>query len=67
MRIAFLLQDTGAVYGAERATLDLAKGLRAAGVDARMLLIEESRLGVSDGALRREILRLQLPVEKFLK
>jgi glycosyltransferase involved in cell wall biosynthesis len=44
MNIVFLLQDTGTVYGAERATLDLAAGLNAAGHRPRFLLMEETRL-----------------------
>ncbi|MFH0908167.1 MAG: glycosyltransferase [bacterium] len=47
MIIAYLLQDTGAVYGAERATLDLATGMAEHGVDVRILLIRESRLGLA--------------------
>ena len=52
MRIVLLLQDTGKVYGAERATLDLAAGLRAAGEEVTVLLIEETRLGAGASDLR---------------
>lgn len=62
MRIAFLLQDVGSIYGAERATLDLVEGLRSAGVDARMLLIEEKRLALRESSLQREIEQRQIPV-----
>lgn len=44
MIIVFLMQDIGAVYGAEKATLDLAEGLRDQGVDIRIWLIEEVRI-----------------------
>ena len=44
MNIVFLLQDTGTIYGAERATLDLARGLREAGHRAAFILLEETRL-----------------------
>ncbi len=44
MKVVFLMQDTGVVYGAERATLELARGLATAGVEVSFLLIEESRL-----------------------
>lgn len=65
MKIAFLLQDTRAVYGAERATMDLVGGLRAAGVDARMLLIEESRMGEGESALRQEIAQRRIPFDSI--
>jgi len=45
MNIIFFMQDTGAVYGAERATLDLAHGLRECGESVRFFLIDESRRG----------------------
>jgi glycosyltransferase involved in cell wall biosynthesis len=44
MNIFFLMQDTGRIYGAERATLDLLRALATVpSVTARVLLIEESR------------------------
>jgi glycosyltransferase involved in cell wall biosynthesis len=44
MKIVFLLQDTGAVYGAERATIDLAVGLKNTGeINSHIILIEETR------------------------
>lgn len=61
MRIAFLLQDTGRIYGAERATLDLARGLRSAGVEVAAWLIEESRLGLEKSQLKAAILDAGLP------
>lgn len=60
MRVAFLIQDTGAVYGAERATTDLADGLRQQGCDIRLLLIEEKRRDLGT-AFREELQRRQLP------
>ncbi len=45
MKVAFLLQDTRTLYGAEQATVRLVAGLVAAGVDARVLLLRETRLG----------------------
>jgi len=60
MRIAFLLQDTGRIYGAERATLDLARGLRSAGVEVAAWLIEESRLGLEKSELKTAILEAGL-------
>ena len=55
MRIAFLLQDTGAVYGAERATIDLAVGLKNTGVvRPHIMLIEETRCRL--GSALREAL-----------
>ncbi len=55
MRIAFFMQDRGAVYGAERATLDLAYGLqRRTGVDVLLILIEEKRLRAADSDVAGE-------------
>ncbi len=61
MRIVLLLQDTGKVYGAERATVDLAAGLRAAGHEPRVLLIEETRLGLTSSALREALDVARIP------
>ena len=61
MRIVLLLQDTGKVYGAERATLDLASGLRAAGEEVTLLLIEEARLGPAATGLRDAVAARGLP------
>jgi glycosyltransferase involved in cell wall biosynthesis len=44
LKICFLAQDPGVVYGAEQATLDLASGLRACRQDAVFLLLRESRV-----------------------
>jgi glycosyltransferase involved in cell wall biosynthesis len=52
MKIVFLMQDTGGVYGAERATIELARGLRAAGVEVHALLIVETRLGLERSRLQ---------------
>lgn len=52
MKIVFLLQDTGQIYGAERATLDLVTGLRDAGCDVAVILIEETRLGLAQSPVR---------------
>ena len=49
MKICFLVQDPGLVYGAEQATLDLAAGLRDRGISVGFLLIRERR--VRDGEL----------------
>lgn len=62
MKIVFLLQDTGQIYGAERATIDLARGLHARGCETTVLLIEESRLGQEDSKLRTTLLEAGLPV-----
>lgn len=47
MKIVFLLQDTGTLYGAERATVDLVAGLRARGIDVTVLLISEQRMATT--------------------
>lgn len=54
MNVSFLLQDTGAVYGAEKATLDLAEGLQREGVKVVLLLMEEIRCNFGSG-LRDEV------------
>ena len=50
MRVTLLMQDTRALYGAERSTVQLARGLKAAGVEVRALLLEEARLGGAEGS-----------------
>ena len=52
MNIAFLMQDVGAMFGAERATLDLVAGLRKSGEQVHVLLIDEKRLGLGQSDLR---------------
>lgn len=47
MKIVFLLQDTGAIFGAERATIELVAGLRSRGVDVTVLLISEERMATT--------------------
>jgi glycosyltransferase involved in cell wall biosynthesis len=61
MKIVFLLQDTGSVYGAERATLGLACGLRARGIDASALLIVETRLGLAKSGLQDALAAAGIP------
>jgi glycosyltransferase involved in cell wall biosynthesis len=61
MQIAFLLQDTGRIYGAERATLDLARGLTAAGLSCAVWLIEESRLGLQRSDVKAAVQAAGLP------
>ncbi len=56
VHVGFLLQDTGFVYGAERATLDLARGLcRRHGMRVSFLLIEERRRKDLPDHLRAEL------------
>jgi len=55
-RIAFVLQDTGSIYGAERATLDLALGLQAyTPVEIVFVLIHETRLGTRKSLIEAEL------------
>jgi glycosyltransferase involved in cell wall biosynthesis len=63
VRILFLLQDTGKLYGAERATLDLVAGLRAAGEEATVLLINEARLGPGATGFRDALRARGLPFQ----
>lgn len=54
MKICFLAQDPGVVYGAEQATLDLAEGLRNRGQEVVFLLIHETRCaGAGDSLASR--------------
>jgi len=66
VKVAFLLQDTRTLYGAEQATVRLVAGLVAAGVDVRVLLLRETRLGPGASplaaALNRAAPTTDLPV-----
>ncbi len=64
MKVVLLLQDTRSRYGAEQATLNLASGLTAAGVDLRVLLLRETRLGGGSSPLA-EAFRQVAPVEEI--
>lgn len=64
MRIIFFMQDTAALYGAERATLDLADGLRGSGDDPLFFLMQEERL-VASGALSKAAREAGHPVRMF--
>lgn len=64
-RVLFLLQDTPRVYGAERVTVELMRGLRAAGADVRALLIGESRLGEVPGGMFEAVRHAGVPVERL--
>ncbi len=62
MRIIFLMQDTGRVYGAERATMDLIRGLQGEfAVYPHLLLMEETRLGLRKSLLREELDKRGIP------
>jgi glycosyltransferase involved in cell wall biosynthesis len=64
MKVAFLLQDTRTLYGAEQATIRLVEGLVAAGMTIRVLLLHETRLGSGDSPLA-EALRRRVPVDEI--
>ena len=51
MTIVFLIQDTGSMYGAERATLDLVLGLQSRGIEVAVVFIQENRLSEAPGPL----------------
>lgn len=63
--ITFFLQDVPALYGAERATLSLMRGLRARGVDLSVLVIGENRLGHGPAALARAVEQAGLPLQRL--
>ena len=66
MKVAFLLQDTRTLYGAEQATVRLVEGLSAAGVSVQALLLRETRLGTGSSpvaeALGRCVSVTDIPV-----
>ena len=64
MKVAILLQDTRALYGAEKATLRLAEGLVSAGIAVRVALLRETRLGEGASPLA-EAFRRRMPVEEI--
>ena len=63
--IVVLLQDMEHVYGAEQASIDLVRGLRAAGDDARIWLIRETRRAMADTPLEQAVQAAEIPVEIF--
>lgn len=65
MNIVFFMQDTGSVFGAERATIDLATGLRAAGDSVRFFLMVETRLSHQESALQKALSEQGFPAELF--
>lgn len=65
MRIVFFMQETGAVFGAERATLDLAHGLREAGHDPVFCLMEELRLEGRGGGVGAAVEDAGFPRHRF--
>jgi glycosyltransferase involved in cell wall biosynthesis len=65
MNIVFFMQDTGSIFGAERATLDLAAGLREAGEQPRFFMIVEQRRALSSSALQQAIEKDGFPVHLF--
>jgi glycosyltransferase involved in cell wall biosynthesis len=67
MKVAFLLQDTRALYGAEQAAIQLIEGLVATGVSVRVLLLHETRMGLGNSpladALKRRVPVSEIPVQ----
>ncbi len=64
MKVAFLLQDTRALYGAEQATIRLVDGLVSCGVAVHLFLLHETRLGDGRSPLVDE-LRKRSPVTEI--
>lgn len=61
-RLAFVVQDTGCIYGAERATIDLAHGLSVhTPTEVTFIIIRETRLGHVSSPLREELGALGYP------
>ena len=62
MNIFFLLQDTGRLYGAEQATLDLVTRLmEEPGISPKLLLIRETRLNRPANDLQRQLTDRGIP------
>jgi len=64
MKVAFLLQDTRSLYGAEQATLQLMDGLLSAGVSVSVLLMHEVRMGNATSPVAMA-LQNRVPVRKI--
>lgn len=61
MNVLFVMQDTGFAYGAQRATVDLLRGLKADGrTVVHVLLIGETRLRKQDSNVRDELVKAGL-------
>ena len=63
MKVAFLMQDTRTLYGAEQATVRLIQGLAGAGVGVVAILLRETRLGAGESVLAGALARLAPVVE----
>lgn len=63
MKVFFLMQDTRALYGAERATLRLVDGLARAGLGIHVLMLEEARLASAAPSPLADAFRGIAPVE----
>jgi len=64
MKVAFLLQDTRSLYGAEQATLHLIDGLVDKGISVSVLLMHETRMGKGASPVA-EALRNRVPVKEI--
>lgn len=65
MKIVFFMQDTGTVFGAERATLDLAGALRKKGWVPCFFLMVEKRMGHAVSGLAKAIEASGFPCMTF--
>lgn len=63
--VGFLLQEGRALYGAERATLSLLRGLVARGINVCVLLMHETRLGQGAGPLEAAVRNAGWPLFRF--
>ncbi len=58
LQVAFVMQDTGQLYGAERATLDLVAALHSRGdLCCSVILIRETRLNLTNSDIADEVTR----------
>ncbi|MCC6748425.1 MAG: glycosyltransferase [Deltaproteobacteria bacterium] len=64
MRVVHLMKGSACVYGAERVLLAELAELRAQGVDARFVMLQEARLGEQSDVLGQAVEALGLPVAR---
>lgn len=59
------MQGVRALYGAENATLALIAGLRAGGIDVRVIVMDETRLGLRDAPLPAALAARGIPYDEI--
>ena len=65
MKVAVVMQDTRGLYGAEKATVELVRGLRHLGIDMETWLLEEERLTGGGESVLAKAFAAVGPVRRF--